>query len=672
MTDALLTVDGLVTEFDTDEGRLRAVDDLSFDVMPGETLGIVGESGCGKSVTALSIMRLLPQPMGRIERGAIWFDGQDLAQLPLAAMRRIRGARIGMVFQEPMAALNPVHTVGRQLAEVLLLHNDMRPEEALRQSVAMLDRVGIPAPDVRMGEYPHQLSGGMRQRVVIAIALACKPDLVIADEPTTALDVTIQAQILELLRELQNDLGMSVILITHDLGVIAETSNRVVVMYAGRLAEKGTVFDVFDAPAHPYTEGLLASIPTLNTVSKSALPVIEGMVPGLADLPPGCPFENRCGYRRDRCVAAVPGPEVIAGAHSVSCCRWREIGAEPGPASMGGDAALPAADPAGGAAAEPILDVADLAMHFPVRQGVLRRARRFNRAVDGVSLRIGVGETLGLVGESGCGKSTLGRSIVRLYTPTAGTITFRGEDITRLTGGALKPFRRHIQMIFQDPVESMNARHTVRDILAEPLVVQRIGDGAARERRVRELLAIVGLPARSVTRYPFEFSGGQRQRIGIARALALNPSLVVCDEPVSALDVSIQSQILNLLCDLQRQFRLSYLFISHDLAVVKHVADRIAIMYLGKIVETGTGEEIYRAPQHPYTQSLIGAVPIPDPHRHVHRTVLAGDVPSPIDPPSGCAFHPRCPRAASRCRRELPVLKPVSGASRRVACHLVE
>ena len=325
MSEALLAVHGLVTEFDTDTGRVRAVDDVSFDVQPGETLGLVGESGCGKSVTALSILRLLPQPMGRIASGEIRFAGENLAQLPLERMRAIRGARIGMVFQEPMTALNPVHTIGRQLAEALLLHENSRPREALQRSMAMLDRVGIPAPDIRLGEYPHQLSGGMRQRVVIAMALACKPDLLIADEPTTALDVTVQAQILDLIEELQRDLGMAVILITHDLGVIAETSDRAVVMYAGRIAEKGTVYDIFDRPAHPYTRGLLASIPTLATTPKATLPVIDGMVPGLQDLPPGCRFENRCGHRRERCAEQVPNEEGIDDVHSVSCLRWREI-----------------------------------------------------------------------------------------------------------------------------------------------------------------------------------------------------------------------------------------------------------------------------------------------------------------------------------------------------------
>ena len=674
MKEPLLAINGLVVEFDTDAGQVRAVDDVSIDVQRGETLGLVGESGCGKSVTALSIMRLLPQPTGQIAGGEIRFAGQDLTQLPLDAMRRVRGARIGMIFQEPMTALNPVHTIGRQLAEALLLHEDLRPPEALQRSLAMLDRVGIPAPDVRMGEYPHQLSGGMRQRVVIAMALACKPDLLIADEPTTALDVTVQAQILDLIEELQRDLGMAVILITHDLGVIAETSDQAAVMYAGRIAEKGAVHDIFDHPSHPYTQGLLASIPTLATTPKATLPVIDGMVPGLADLPPGCRFQNRCEHRRPACGERAPSEEQVAGEHRVSCLRWREIAGAAVPIN------LPSADSSGGGrladshrtkSEAPLLEVTDLAMHFPVRAGVLRRAKRYNRAVDGVSLTIGAGETLGLVGESGCGKSTLGRCIVRLYDATAGRIAFQGQETTHLRARRLKPIRRSIQMVFQDPMESLNARHTVGEIIAEPLLVQRVGDRASRQRRVRELLDTVGLPAASARRYPFEFSGGQRQRIGIARAIALNPRLVICDEPVSALDVSIQSQILNLLNRLQRELGLSYLFIAHDLAVVKHISDRIAIMYLGKIVEMGGGEDVYRKPRHPYTQSLIGAIPIPDPHRRAKRIVLAGDVPSPIDPPSGCAFHPRCPLASERCRVESPVLRDIGATGRRVACHMV-
>ncbi|MCL4106667.1 UNVERIFIED_CONTAM: hypothetical protein GTU68_009801 [Idotea baltica] len=563
-------------------------------------------------------MRLLPQPMGQITGGQLRFQGRDLVDLPLSEMHKIRGNDIGMVFQEPMTALNPVHTIGRQLTEVILLHRDVSADQAIRDGVEMLARVGIPAPDIRMGEYPHQLSGGMRQRVVIAIALACEPKLLIADEPTTALDVTIQAQILDLIKELQNDMGMAVILITHDLGVIAETSNDVVVMYAGRVAEQGTVFDIFDRPAHPYTRGLLASIPRLDTPPKSRLHIIDAL----------------CGLQS--VAIAMTNSETVSNVANME---------------------------------KPLLEVNDLQMHFPVKEGVFLRTNRFNRAVDGVSFSIGPGETLGLVGESGCGKSTLGRCVSRLYKPSGGTILFEGQDITHMRGSKLLPVRQHIQMIFQDPMESLNARHTVGEILEEPFIIHKLGDKAFRRQRVRELLDTVGLPARSASRYPFEFSGGQRQRIGIARAVALNPKLIICDEPVSALDVSIQSQILNLLNDLQREFGLSYLFIAHDLAVVKHISDRIAIMYLGKIVESADSERIYQQAAHPYTQSLISAIPVPDPHRTSTRQILSGDVPSPIDPPSGCHFHPRCPVAMERCSDQRPELLKVA-RGHNSSCHL--
>ena len=676
-TPPVLEVRDLVTTFDTDAGRLTAVDGVSFAVGRGRTLGIVGESGCGKSVTALSIMRLLPQPMGRIQGGQVLLDGVDLTQLPPAEMQRIRGDRMGMIFQEPMTALNPVHTIGRQLSEVFLLHRTKDKHEALRLSVEMLAKVGIPSPEIRAGEYPHQLSGGMRQRVVIAMALACRPDVVIADEPTTALDVTIQAQILELMQSLQHELGMAIVLITHDLGVIADMCDDVVVMYAGRIAEAGPVQRIFAAPSHPYTRGLLNSIPRLTNPRKQRLNTIEGMVPSLADLPAGCRFQNRCPWRTEICATQPPLIHVDE-AHTVACHHTKDL---PPPVDESvnahqarADAAIPQAAvassvPATGSAPAPLLNVQDLCMHFPVKEGIFQRAKHACRAVDGINLTVMPGETIGLVGESGCGKSTLGKCIVRLNHPTAGRLIFEGTDLVPLRQRTLKPHRRHLQMIFQDPVESLNARHTVGDIIAEPLVIHRLGDAAWRHRRVHELLAKVGLPANAAERYPFEFSGGQRQRIGIARAIALEPKLIVCDEPVSALDVSIQSQVLNLLLELQREMGLSYLFIAHNLAVVKHVSDRIAIMYLGRIVEFASADVIYRNPRHPYTRALISAIPQPDPLHRQQRIVLQGDVPSPIHPPSGCTFHTRCPHATDRCRREAPVLRNAGDTGHEVSCH---
>ncbi|HRI82759.1 MAG TPA: ABC transporter ATP-binding protein [Opitutaceae bacterium] len=661
----VLEVRDLVTTFDTDAGRLTAVDGVSFSVQRGRTLGIVGESGCGKSVTALSIMRLLPQPMGRIQSGEIRFDGLNLATLPPAEMRRIRGDRIGMIFQEPMTALNPVHTIGRQLSEVFLLHRTNDKREALRLSVEMLEKVGIPSPEIRVGEYPHQLSGGMRQRVVIAMALACRPAVVIADEPTTALDVTIQAQILELMQSLQQELGMAIVLITHDLGVIADMCDDVVVMYAGRVAEAGPVDRIFAAPSHPYTRGLLNSIPRLTSRRKSRLNIIEGMVPSLAEMPAGCRFQNRCPWKVEACGVQPPLTPVTPG-HTVACHRTAELP----PVSVGTNPAADAGSaPAVAAASAPPLEVRDLCMHFPVREGLFQRAKHACRAVDGINLTVNPGETIGLVGESGCGKSTLGKCIVRLNHPTAGQLVFEGTDLAPLSARALKPHRRQLQMIFQDPVESLNARHTVGDIIAEPLVIHGLGDPAWRQTRVLALLAKVGLPANAADRYPFEFSGGQRQRIGIARAIALEPKLIVCDEPVSALDVSIQSQVLNLLLDLQREMGLSYLFIAHNLAVVKHVSDRIAIMYLGRIVEIAGADAIYREPRHPYTRALISAIPQPDPTHRQQRIVLKGDVPSPIHPPTGCTFHTRCPHATDRCKVEAPALRTVGAEAHEVSCH---
>jgi peptide/nickel transport system ATP-binding protein len=681
----LLQVENLSTGFETDAGLVVAVDGVSFAVERGRTLGIVGESGCGKSVTALSIMRLLPRPSGQILSGLVRFDGRDLLQLPLQAMHDVRGGEIGMVFQEPMTALNPSHRVGKQLGEVLLLHGERSKQEAWRRSVELLERVGIPSPEERMAAYPHQLSGGMRQRVVIAMALACKPKLLIADEPTTALDVTIQAQILDLINDLQREMGMAVILITHDLGVIAETCDDVVVMYAGRVVERGPVDRIFHHPQHLYTKGLLESIPRLDRDRKTRLPSIEGMVPALQDLPAGARFAPRsphpdaaayvasAAYEQDRPSLVEVEPGHLVENHPVvrvgDFLRHRRLGAAEGQhvEAAGIDHHGPRAEEEAG----DVLRVQGVRVHFPIRSGVLLRKSGALKAVDGVDLTIRPGETLGLVGESGCGKSTLAKAVVRLHDATEGSIVFDGRDLTDLGRRAMQPVRRDIQMIFQDPAESLNPRLTVGEILEEPFKIHKIGDAESRKRRVAELLEKVGLQSGASERYPFEFSGGQRQRIGIARAIALEPKLVVCDEPVSALDVSVQSQILNLLLELQREMGLAYLFIAHDLSVVKHISDRIAIMYLGRIVESGDAEGLYSDPRHPYTRALISAIPVADPRHERDRLVLTGDVPSPIHPPAGCAFHTRCPFVQDVCRSERPDLRPITKAegTRRVACH---
>ncbi len=602
----ILEVRDLEVEFAVDDGKIKVLDGVSFKVAPGQTLGIVGESGCGKSVTSLAIMGLLPKPHGQVVAGSIRFQGEELLSLAPDQMYKVRGNRISMIFQEPMTALNPVQTVGEQLMEVFRLH---RPEydKAQRKAaaIAMLQKVGIPEPAQRFAVYPHNLSGGMRQRVMIAMALSCEPDLLICDEPTTALDVTIQAQILELMKELQAQTGMAIIFITHDLGVVAELCDEVVVMYAGRAVEQADVFELFDHPRHPYTHGLMSSIPRLEDEPKSLLKTIKGQVPALHEMPAGCRFSNRCPPR-DR---SLHQRHSGGGAtQSAPPCRLSLL--------------------EGVDRMSTLLSVRDLKQHFRLGGGFLRKQYTVY-AVDGISFDLKQGETLGLVGESGCGKSTLGRSLLKLFEPTAGTITFEGRDITALSPKKMRSLRQEMQMVFQDPAESLNSRHTVGQILEEPFIIHGKGNTEQRRGWVQELLAKVGLPGSAVDRYPHEFSGGQRQRIGIARAIALKPKLLVCDEAVSALDVSVQSQIVNLLLSLQREMNLSIIFIAHDLSVVKHISDRIAVMYLGRIVELADAQSLYLAPRHPYTQALISAIPVPDPRRRSQRILLTGDVPSP-------------------------------------------
>ena len=564
----LLEVNNLSTGFLSESEVFRAVNNISFSLAEGKTTGIVGESGCGKSVTALSIMRLLPKPAGKIFSGSIIFKGQNLLKVQPREMERIRGNRIGMIFQEPMTALNPVLSIGKQMIESYRLHTDISYDAALRSAADMLDRVGLSSPDLRMLEYPHQLSGGMRQRVMIAMAIACNPDLLIADEPTTALDVTVQAQILQLIQELQREMGMSVLIITHDLGVVAETCDDVVVMHGGTICETANVFDIFDRPNHDYTKSLLASIPRLDSQPKSILPVLGSITKRRKERDSNSDSVNYEGNNQDSDTAEI-GRD---GSHG-------------------------------------ILKIEKLSMYFPIREGVLGRIKSYNRAVDEVSFSITKGQTLGLVGESGCGKSTIARCVLRLYSPTSGKIIFDGKDITKLKTNQLRLIRNDLQMIFQDPMDSLNPRHTASEIIEEPLLINNFNK-IYRGKRVLELLDIVGLPRESLKKYPFEFSGGQKQRIGIARALALRPKLVVCDEAVSALDVSTQAQILNLLLDLQKEFDLSYLFISHNLAVVKHMSDKVAVMKSGKIVEENSSDKIYNEAAHPYTRKLISSIPV--------------------------------------------------------------
>jgi peptide/nickel transport system ATP-binding protein len=660
----LLEVDDLHVHFVTSRGVVRAVEGISYAVRRGEMVALVGESGCGKSVSSLAIMRLLAQPAGRIVRGRILFEGRDLLKLPDVAMRELRGRDISMIFQEPMTSLNPVLTIGFQIMEPLMIHIGMSVPAARTRAAELLKMVGIPDAERRLDQYPHQFSGGMRQRVMIAIGLACNPKLIIADEPTTALDVTIQAQILKLMKDLSRDLGIAMVVITHNLGIVARYADRVNVMYAAKMTEQASARALFAKPLHPYTAGLLRSVPRLDRPRGAKLETIEGMPPNLLDPPAGCRFAPRCAAKVPACEAAQPPLVEVEPGHRSACVRAFEM-ARVGAEGLGLARAslLPPAAKAIDRS-KPLMSARGLKTYFQVSTGfqVLGSRRAVVRAVDGISFDVFRGETLGLVGESGCGKTTVGRTLLRLENATDGSIAFGGRDVTHATGEALKAYRRHIQVIFQDPYSSLNPRMTVGEIIAEPLVVYKLQPARPAARaRARELLGQVGLFDYMADRYPHELSGGQRQRVGIARALAMEPSFIVCDEPVSALDVSIQAQIINLLEDLQQKLGLTYLFIAHDLAVVRHISDRVIVMYLGKAMELADRDELYSDPLHPYTRALLDAVPIPDPELEATRAskVLGGEVPSPLDPPSGCVFRTRCPWAIEDCSRVVPDLREV-------------
>ena len=642
---SLLAIRGLTVQFGMPTGVVRAVNEVSLDIRQGETVGVVGESGSGKSVTFLSVMGMVRSP-GRIVAGSVELDGRDLASMDREALRRVRGREIAMVFQDPQTSLNPVFPIGRQITDILRAHLPIGEAEAKARALEVLDMVRIPEARRRFGNYPHEFSGGMRQRVMIAMALALRPRFIIADEPTTALDVTMQAQVLELLHELKQEVNVGLVLITHDLGVVARSADRVVVMYGGRIVERGTVQAIFRDPQHPYTLALMRSMPRIDTPRGQRLQSIGGSPPNLARIPPGCAFHPRCAIARGRevCRTAVPAlaPVATVRDHLAACHFSEEVrSAAETPPEVAATHALPVAESA------PLLEVRDLRTHFPVGGLQLPWRKQVVRAVDGVSFTIRAGETVGLVGESGCGKSTLGRTLIRLIDPTGGSVLFSGQDIAGLRQRDMRRFRTDIQMVFQDPYASLDPRMTVRDILQEPFEAHGRVD-TATAGRIAELMDRVGLDPEHADRRPHEFSGGQRQRIGIARALALNPKLIVLDEPVSALDVSVQAQIINLLEDLQAEFGLTYVFIAHDLSVVRHLCDRVLVMYLGRIVEHGPTDALFAEPRHPYSQVLLSSVPVPDPERERTRphVLVRGSVPSPIDPPRGCHFHARCPRAA--------------------------
>jgi len=679
--EAVLQVDDLQVSFPSEEGRVTAVRGVSYSVAAGEVLAIVGESGSGKSVSSLAVMGLLP-PQARVT-GSVRYRGRELLGLSDRDMSRVRGKKVAMVFQDPLSALTPVYTVGDQVAEALLVHGDLSKRKAGERAVELLDLVGIPNARARAASFPHEFSGGMRQRAVIAIAIANDPDLIIADEPTTALDVTVQAQVLETLKKAQEVTGAGIVMITHDLGVVAGFADRVLVMYAGRAVETAPVDELYAHPRMPYTLGLLGSIPRLDARGKQPLVPIEGNPPALVNLPPGCPFAPRCPLVIDACREEEPALARVADHHWAACIRSGEL------ATVGTDAAavfdvdeLAESELAAVPRTERIevLRVDELVKNFPVTKGIVFRRRVGTvQAVAGVSFDLRQGETLGVVGESGCGKSTTLLEILALTPPESGAVQVLGKDVGSLDAKARKAIRRDVQVVFQDPMASLDPRLPVSDIIAEPLKVHGV-DSANIARRVPELLKLVGLRPEQGGRYPAEFSGGQRQRIGIARALALEPKLIVLDEPVSALDVSIQAGVINLLDDLKAKLGLSYLFVAHDLSVVRHIADRVAVMYLGTVVEIGDVETVFHAPQHPYTQALLSAIPVPDPakERSRERILLAGDLPSPANPPSGCRFRTRCPKFAAlgeNDRKQCVDVEPTrvpKGRDHEVACHYAE
>ncbi len=746
----VLDLQNVSTHIKLTSSVVQAVGNVDLHVDAGETLGIVGESGCGKSMTGLSIMGLLP-PGGSIVEGSIKLDGRELVGLKQEELRRVRGNDVAMIFQDPLTSLDPTKTIGYQVAEPVRLHRGASRAEALDRAVEVLTLVGLPRPKERLGDYPHQLSGGLRQRVMIAMALANEPKLLIADEPTTALDVTIQAQILTLLKELKDRLGMAMLLITHDMGVIAGHSDRVNVMYAGRVVETAEVRELFTDMHHPYTQALLASIPQLDQDANKALHAIPGLPPDLSHPPQGCRFAARCSRADDKCRVEEPpltGPTLD---HRFSC--WHPVDGplalavigESGPdaASMGlvapdvesvaeavpppdqagyapefvadvplADAPLAEAGTAGadadtaespaepkpvvvaaglevradgrievterkveaaignGDGVPPLLKIRNLVKEYPITSGLLQRKVASVKAVSGVSFSVPAGTTFGLVGESGCGKTTIGKMIVALEKPNSGSVTLGDLDVGKLRGAELRRKRRDLQLMFQDPQSSLDPRMRVGAIIGEPLAIQRLGSKRAQRDRVFELLSEVGLPRNAVERYPHEFSGGQRQRIGLARALTLNPRLIVADEPVSALDVSIRAQVLNLMKRLQASHGLTYVVISHDLAVVKYMAERIGVMYLGKLVELGSGEDIYERAAHPYTAGLIATIPVPQPTVERAKTgaAIRGELPSPVTPPSGCRFRTRCQFAQEICAAEEPQLR-LFGPGHVAACH---
>ncbi|GEN30103.1 peptide/nickel transport system ATP-binding protein [Cerasibacillus quisquiliarum] len=657
--NTLLTIKNLHIHFETHVGKVQAVRGVDLSVKKGETLAIVGESGSGKSVTAKSIIGLLPKRNAMIDKGEIWFENKNLLTLNNKQMKKIRGAKIAMIFQDPMTALNPTMKVGKQVMESAIKHLNLSKKEARNKAVELLNLVGISNPETRLNQYPHEFSGGMRQRIVIAMALSCNPKLLIADEPTTALDVTIQAQILDLLKHIQKETGTAIIFITHDLGVVSNIADSVAVMYAGKIIEKGTVEEVLLKPNHPYSWGLLKSMPNLDT--KGKLYSIPGSPPDMIQPLKGDAFAPRNEFALAIDYDMQPPMFKVSETHYAATWLLHPQAPKVDFIRETQDVLMKQDDKISSIDNNVLLEVKGLSKYFYLK------SKQTLKAVDNIHLEIRRGETLGLVGESGCGKSTVGRTIIGLHEPTSGEIIY---DNTKLTRHNQRQLTKKMQMIFQDPYSSLDPKMKVEDIIAEGLDIHHVvKDKKERKQRVEELLKTVGLQPHSASRYPHEFSGGQRQRIGIARALAIEPEFIVADEPISALDVSIQAQVINLLLKLQKENNLTLLFIAHDLSMVKYISDRIGVMYLGTIVELANSDELYKNPLHPYTQALLSAIPNANPivEKSRERIILKGTLPSPVYPPSGCRFRTRCLLATDACEKT-PEWREVE-TDHWVACH---
>ena len=662
----LLEVEDLSVTLKLAEGDLTAVSEISLSVAKGETLGIVGESGSGKSISSLAVMDLLPKGTVRKAK-TMRFGDLDLLSATPAQMADLRGNKIAMIFQEPMTSLNPVYTIGRQMTELMMLHKGVSKSLATDRAVELLEKVGITAARSRLSQYPHQLSGGLRQRVMIAMMLMCEPELIIADEPTTALDVTIQAQILNLLRNLQREMNMAMIIITHDLGVVARVSDKVSVMYAGQIVETGTVEQVFNQPVHPYTRGLLESIPVSGEIHPGEkLGSIPGLVPSLKTNFKGCRFANRCSKAFDACNNTLVELEELSPGLK-SRCLLSEVDAREATEKE----AKVRSDHVYGSRIDmttsPVLSADNAECVFQIKPNMFSSSKPL-RAVDNISIDLRRGEVVAVVGESGCGKSTLARMLLGLQVPTSGTISLDGKNISELSNVERS---KRVQSIFQDPYSSLNPRRTIGEVIRRPLQLHGSGTAAEQKKQVEAIMERVGIPRRLYHNYPNQLSGGQRQRVAIARALILKPDIVVCDEPTSALDVSVQAQILNLLLELRSELRLTYLLITHDMAVVEHIATRVVVMYLGRVVEIADAKTLFENPRHPYTKALLSSVLTPEPDAEVPDIQLGTAYPNPIDPPSGCTFHPRCPLATDMCKTTAPTLRNM-GDGTTTACHLVE